>query len=858
MRSFRSRLIGVVLAALLVASAGAVSAVDVPPTGPAFGNYDAVPLLDDDSAYGGPITPTDLDEVRLSTLVGSELGASARERLAQQGFVVVPSQLRLFHEAYEGHFESGTPVFITTDVAYHMWHLVFDKTLRELEQKRLLPALEDLVKGMRKNAAVQAGELSGTALEDDAERVHDLLAVTAALLGVHSGELSDRAKAEKSLIEAHAEWTESPILDTKIDYSLFTPRGHYTRNDELKRYFVAMSVLGQHAFQLPGSRDADGSVRDKTDGLRRALLASRTLVGHPRLEVLWHEIFEPTAFLVGVSDDYTPFELAMAVEATVPGGLAEPQRATDRASLLSIADAVTAARPVEVDPERPSVRIMGTRFVLDSWIFDQLISPNVGTRVDPRVLGSPLDLAAAFGSDFALAIQEEAGETSKYRYPEQMAAMRTAVSARPDEAWGLTVYDAWLAAVEPMWLPHGAAFPDFMQSDAWRAKSQQTGFASYAELKHDTILYTKQAFGDTGGGPIPLLVRNWVEPDPVPFERLSAMAVLSRDGLLDRGLLPKQQKQLLNDYIKLVDRFARIAADELAGKAIAERDDDWLDYIGSDLERLWANSGDEVVRWEPEVDEDAAIVADIMRGLDGVVDEVLEIGTGYIDRIYVIVPDDNGRFHVARGGVYSYYEFPWPTPERLNDEQWRQMLRDGEAPDRPAWQEVLFPEVLGDPAPAPTPKPSRQEIEQELGATIEGATWEPYRRSPAGARFDPFKAGARTGVIFDELETELHRTVDYAVLFSFPDTDKLDGYWWKRASAAGSDAPWREAPCGDGRPGQGPWLDGEYLCYVSDSGNALLRWSDRRTNIYGVMNAVAGQKNLKTLYRQWQSIVDGA
>ena len=76
--------------------------------------------------------------------------------------------------------------------------------------------------------------------------------------------------------------------------------------------------------------------------------------------------------------------------------------------------------------------------------------------------------------------------------------MRSAVAARPDEAWGATVYDAWLDAVEPMWLPHGAAFPDFMQTDAWKAKSQQTGFGSYAELKHDTILYTKQAVGEMG------------------------------------------------------------------------------------------------------------------------------------------------------------------------------------------------------------------------------------------------------------------------------------------------------------------------------------------------------------------------
>jgi hypothetical protein len=82
-----------------------------------------------------------------------------------------------------------------------------------------------------------------------------------------------------------------------------------------------------------------------------------------------------------------------------------------------------------------------------------------------------------------------------------------------------------------------------------------------------------------------------------------------------------------------------------------------------------------------------------MRGidLDSGSDEVLEIGTGRIDRIFVLMLDDAGQFNVATGGVYSYYEFTQPTSERLTDEQWWEMLRSGEAPERPAWQAPLFP-----------------------------------------------------------------------------------------------------------------------------------------------------------------------
>jgi hypothetical protein len=233
-----------------------------------------------------------------------------------------------------------------------------------------------------------------------------------------------------------------------------------------------------------------------------------------------------------------------------------------------------------------------------------------------------------------------------------------------------------------------------MQSDAWTTKAQQTGFGSYAELKHDTILYTKQAVAELGAAePPPPPARNWVEPDPVPFGRLSAMARLTRDGLAQRDLLSRDGQKLLSDYVRFADRLEAIAADELTGTPISDEDDEWLGIIGGVLEGFWWRTGDKLASNNPIRDDDAAVIADIMRGidLDSGIDQVLEIGTGRIDRIFVLMPDDAGDFHVATGGVYSYYEFPWPTEDRLTDEQWWEMLRTGEAPDRPAWQDPLFP-----------------------------------------------------------------------------------------------------------------------------------------------------------------------
>ena len=361
----------------------------------------------------------------------------------------------------------------------------------------------------------------------------------------------------------------------------------------------------------------------------------------------------------------------------------------------------TGVRPAGIDPENASVRLMGARFVLDSYIFDQLRFPNVGDPPYGRVHATPLDLAAVFGSDLAYRELDAAGETEYTNFETQFARMQDLVDTRSAGDWAGTVYDAWLYALQPVLVPHGGAYPDFMRTAGWEAKGLQTGLGSYAELKHDTILYAKQSFAAEGGfEPMVEPPRHWVEPDPVAWERMGSVIKLLHDGLRNRGLVSDgdEEDALMTSLEELLARLGRIAGEELRGLPISQADNDWLEGIGSVLEALWIQTSD----WDdtlglPSADDtDAALIADIMRSTAA----YLEIGTGRIDRIMVLVPNDRGHFQVAVGGVYSYYEF-WQDADlgRLTDEEWRAMLDGGQAPQRPGWQSSLF--GGGTPTPAP-------------------------------------------------------------------------------------------------------------------------------------------------------------
>lgn len=656
-----------------------------------FAPYTWVPLPGDDTAYGGPATPRSMDDVLLVEAQQPLLEQTDLvQMLERQGFAVQAQNYGgYFHSAYKAQSYGYQPLFVTTDALYHSWHLVFDKVLRDIEQEHLLPILERLLTGAVAAARTQQEQLAGTPLATDAERATAYYEAAAELLGLDLGTTSERAAQEVELAQAAAGVVRSPVsgvtdclfpqkFDGCVDYSLFLPRGHYTRTPELKRYFAAMSVLGQEFFGLSATADA----------VVPGVLVTRVLAADPALVQDWKAIYEPTAFLVGLADDVTPLEVAAAATKLVPGWLDDPAAVGDLDS-SALAAALVKAHPTTIDPERAGIRLMGARFTLDAYVLDQLAWPNVGIETARRVDVSALDVAAALGSDLARRTQLDNGEGAYAHYEEQLDAMTDLVAARQPDDWAGTVYDAWLVALQTQLAPRGAAYPDFMQTPAWTAKSLQTALASYAELKHDTILYAKQGSAGEGEGPPPppFTPRNWVEPDPAAFGRLASAASLLLDGMRSRDIISDPDIEMLGRFTELATWLGGVATRELAGNVVTDDENDRLDAIGSELEYLWfASSDTSTVEGYPEASgqDSDAVVADIFRSSK----DYLEIGTGFVDLIFVIVPIADGRFELAVGAVSSYYEFRRPTTElRLTDEEWKAMLAQTPiAVDRPAWE----------------------------------------------------------------------------------------------------------------------------------------------------------------------------
>jgi hypothetical protein len=166
---------------------------------------------------------------------------------------------------------------------------------------------------------------------------------------------------------------------------------------------------------------------------------------------------------------------------------------------------------------------------------------------------------------------------------------------------------------------------------------------------------------------------------------------MTRDGLESRGLLTGNTAANLDRMDNLLSFLLDIAQKELAGQALTLEEYDRIKFYGGELEAITLAAADQEGEGQPffEEDDQAALVADVATDPNGF---VLEEAIGRIFEIYVAVPDGEGGLHIAKGGVFSYYEFSWPMDDRLTDEAWRAMVEAGQAPDQPEWTSSFISE----------------------------------------------------------------------------------------------------------------------------------------------------------------------
>jgi hypothetical protein len=629
---------------------------------------------------------------------GSELKFSAadQKRLSQIGFYIEPvppiKDLRVDDLADSYQDDSpGQQYFISTDLFLHAYHLIFDRMLQDMEEKRLLPVATHLSLKLAQTTEAELNAAPATATAYHDALLRDLLyfSVAAKVLDpAFTLPAEVRSQADTLVERINAGEGELPSTQNflgfeKEDFTQYKVRGHYARNAAMQRYFRGMMWYGRRNFLLS----------DKAQTLAAILLPH--LVEAANAAIQFGTIDRQVSSLIGQQDRYT-LDGYETVNEKVFGvrapGLKELGGDLD-AKLAAFQDTAWKDLPrpriVTVQTglgltqdqrlrESAAMQFLGQRFVLDAFFLNQLTSPNVGTDQNPRNLPSALDVMTLLGSKAATDLQNEAQKEHQWaNYDAQIAKLKQEVN--PAHASDYTYYGESLRRLRTLFLSTGSK-QMFMLGAPWQFKSLNTAGASWTELKHDTILYAEQSEAEMGGGEefqippyVPPPPKGYVEPNPAFFQDLT-------DSIDEMLLRMNGPDGLTDEYVdkftlfrELAHRAEAIAQEEVYGQPISPGDYDWIKTLN------WSFNGSLLLpRGSDEIKDPSqlqmALVADV--ATDGVDGLVLEEGVGTPQRIIVLVKDAFGGTRLTVGYVYSWYEFS--STKRWSDAEWKEIIYGGD------------------------------------------------------------------------------------------------------------------------------------------------------------------------------------
>ena len=497
--------------------------------------------------------------------------------------------------------------------------------------------------------------------------------------------------------------------EVKTDYTQFTPRSHYAKTSLLRAYFRAMMYLGRNSYLL-----------NNPEGISDALLLAHLMAspgpdGQPLVKD-WQKLMEITAFYAGAPDDigypeWRNFVVkVLGTEKFSPAEAVNPEVLTKISQQLAelrpprilsdviISESVPQQTKAELLASTKAFRIFGQRFTFDGWILGRLTAGEEKVAVRLPSTPTALFVPAALGDNLA---REFAGAFLKQEAPPFSDAEVSGFYGKLDEVaadlkrvqeveWYSSVGTAWLKLLGTLPQTFGPGYPRYMQGKLFPIKQLQTFLGSYAELKHDTLLYVKQNFAEKGGGgdenrpPVP---KGFVEPNMAFWQELARLVDYTAAGFKKYGLFNKELEEYgrLSSLKERINFYTSLAAKELSGTPLSEAEYEKL-RIGN-LSFLAEPLVEGAILEEKE--KRAGLIADIHT--DAVKGQILYEATGEPYFILALVGNE-GVSRLTVGAAYNYYEFTGPLTSRYADADWQERVYKipPQLPPKPFWYKSLI------------------------------------------------------------------------------------------------------------------------------------------------------------------------
>lgn len=636
--------------------------------------------------------------------------------------------------ALDDIFHKDLPLFLSTDIILNTLHISYDNILMDLEFGLLEPNIREVLSLMRSSFNSIVEKYKDIPQLTDPLKDVDLY-LTVALSLADSSEcnpvLADPVTVDTLLNAIYAEiFVSLPLFSERerdLDMSQFKPRGHYNvplepEKRTLSKYFRTMMWLGRMDFYLtPPPLKPDEPPWTKEE-IRRMHLGSyilNELLHASGASTILDVNDDIITFMVGESDNLTPAEYDEILAENIPG--------TDAALLLddeiydsyynTVASCLAAQQKIlstvfYSDPFDPkpielpvSFRLMGQKFVIDSYIFWNVVYDRIiynGEKVW-RGLPDPLDAMFVLGNDNALPLLQN--ELDSFKYACNLDALRYLTDSFDPEFWTESMYNTWLQSIRVLNpVREQTGTPYFMKTVAWQQQKLNTQLSSWTQLRHDNLLYVKQSYTSAVYCSFP---HSYVEPYPEFYNTIAEYCERSASYFSGMTGLDFGINYYFSHVKDIMLKLAGIAEKELNLEVLNNEE---INFLKGMLREPEMECGDPPVPgWIADLyydvgkmlDEDYVIADVHTQPTDewgNIIGKILHVGTGKINLgIFLANSPSSDYAPIAFIGPFmSYYEKETYDFFRMTDELWSQNVKNGSILERPSWTNVYLAGKAGD------------------------------------------------------------------------------------------------------------------------------------------------------------------
>jgi hypothetical protein len=541
---------------------------------------------------------------------------------------------------------STRPYLVTTDIFWELFAVAYEGLFIVKEREQAIPAFWTFVSSANEYYKKSADKSPWRPVF---EALSDLLA-------------KNWENPESARIRAAQDWQYSKTLGLEVDYAELKPRGHYASTIKMQDYFKAFRYLTSVYAGKPQFIDELKRLPPEVKNHALAWIGSyQGFISPSRAPLVWKDGGnELPAYARHPNPFPVPFPLSWGFDNEV---------------LLST---------VYHQDWPPAAQVTGP--------------------AGHRLLPSGLDIAAALGSRFADSLLQ--GEYEKY--PPLRQAIRNLTKLFDSKGKAAqkseNLYDRWITALALQWADDVRPPDGARDEKIWRAKRLQTGLASWATLRHATVLVNERTGAEAGegGADFELIImrppRGYVEPDPRTFGAIAdlfetAAKHIGTDMFKERNTKDGQNDgseserqgiiRRLTETIAKARLFQSMAEKEIRGEILTDDEYEEIRHVGRVAEHHFkifkSLANTEYALSEPDPMPKIADVAG-----DPAISPYLMAAVGKPTEWVHVVPFF-GRHQLVKGSVYSYYEFE--SQRLLNDNEWREMVK---SQPRPQWVQPFF------------------------------------------------------------------------------------------------------------------------------------------------------------------------